>query len=117
MRLRRQIAFLLAVAVAGVEQAAGGVDAQMIDLVLRPAAAVGVALELMLGGKLAAGAVGGDVALEVGVAAEQAEAVLDLPVDLQAAVGRRLRRRLGGLGQSPSVKAAERQEGPPKRRP
>ena len=50
-------------------------------MVLRPAAAVGVALELLLGGEQAAGAVGDDMALEVGLAAEQPEAVLDLPFD------------------------------------
>ena len=48
----------------------------MIDQVLGPAAAAGVALEQVLGGELAAGAAGDDVALEIGLAAEQPEAVL-----------------------------------------
>ena len=86
MRLRRQIVLALAVAVAGVEQRAGGVDAEMIDLALRPAASPGGAFELMLGGELAAGAVGDHVALEIGLAAEQPEAVLDLPVDGDAGI-------------------------------
>ena len=87
MGLRREIVFALAVAVAGVEHRAGGIDAEMIDLVLRPAAAAGGAFEQMLGGELAAGAVGDHVALEIGLAAEQPEAVLDLPVDGDAGVG------------------------------
>ena len=87
MGLRRQIVLALAVALAGVQHRAGRIDAQMIDLVLRPASPPGVALELMLGGELAAGAIGDHVALEIGLAAEQPEAVLDLPVDGDAAVG------------------------------
>ena len=82
MRLRREIVLALAVALAGFEQDARGVDAQMRQNVLRPAAAAGRAFKLMLGGKLAAGAGRSDVALEVGAALEQAEAVLDLPVDV-----------------------------------
>ena len=93
MRLRHQIVFALAVAVAGRQQDAGRVDAQVVDLVLRPAAAAGGALEEVLGGELAAGAVGDHVALEVGLAAEQAEAVLDLPFDCH--VGGALRRQAG----------------------
>ena len=56
MRLRREIVLALAVALAGFEQEARGVDAQVRQDVLRPAAAAGRAFELMLGGKLAAGA-------------------------------------------------------------
>ena len=47
----------------------------------------------MLGGELAAGAAGDDVALEIGFAAEQPEAVPDLPFDRHAGVGRRAPRR------------------------
>ena len=67
MRFRREIVLALAIAVAGVEHRARGIDAEMIELALRPAAAAGGAFELMLGGELAAGAVGDHVALEIGL--------------------------------------------------
>ena len=87
MVLRRQIIFALAVAVAGVRHRAGDADAQLVDHVLRPAAAAGFALEQMLGGELVAGAIGDDMALEIGLAAEQPEAAPDLPFDGDAGVG------------------------------
>ena len=66
---------------------------------LRPAAAAGVALQQVLGGELAAGAVGDDVALEIGFAAKQPEAVPDLPFDGDAGVGGwQLPGALPGLG-------------------
>ena len=63
----------------------------MIDLVLRPAAAFGVALQQVLGRQLVAGAIGREVAQEVSLAAEQPEPVPDLPFDAETAVvwGRR----------------------------
>ena len=68
----------------------------MLELVLGPAAATGVALEQVLGGELAAGPAGDDVALEIGLAAEQAEAALDLPLDGDAGVGLSARARSMG---------------------
>jgi len=49
---------------------AGGVEAEVIELTLRPAAACGVRFQRCSGGKLAAGAAGGDVTLEIGLAAK-----------------------------------------------
>ena len=46
---RTEIGFPLAVAIAGFQQAAGAVDAQPLDRVARPAAAVGVLCEQLLG--------------------------------------------------------------------
>ena len=91
MIARSQINFAFAVAIAEFEQLAGTIDAQPLDRVARPAAAVAVLGKPALGREHAFAAVGGDVALEVGLAAEQPEAVLDLPLDLQ-------RRRGAGLG-------------------
>jgi len=86
MSLRRQVVFLLAIAVAGVQQATGAVDTQLVDQVLRPAAPAAVALKHVLGGELAAGPAGDDMAPEIGIAAEQAEAALHLPLDRHAGV-------------------------------
>ena len=105
VRFRREIVLALAIAVAGVEQRARGVDAEMIELALGPAAPPGGALELMLGGELAAGAVGDHVALEIGLAAEQPEAVLDLPVDGDAGI------RLGRLRAGAADRSRRRAEG------
>ena len=95
----------LAVAVAGVEQRARGVDAEVIELALRPAASPGGALELMLGGELAAGAVGDHMALEIGLAAEQPKAVLDLPVDGDGGL------RRGRLCAGTAIHAGHQQKG------
>jgi hypothetical protein len=101
--LRRQVTLALAVALAGVGQRADGVDAQVLQHVLGPAAAVGVAFEQPFGCELAAGAGCHDVALEIRVAAEQAEAVLDLPFDLDG--------RADGLGVRGPVEAGTGEEG------
>ena len=77
----RQIEFALAVAIAEFEQLAGAVDAQPLDRVARPAAAVAVARQPALGRQHALATMRGNVALEIGLVAEQAEAVLDLPLD------------------------------------
>ena len=69
----------------------------MLDLVLRPAAAAGLAFEKMLGGELAAGAIGDYVALEVGFAAKQPESIADLPGDRHAVVDD------GGIGRGGST--------------
>jgi hypothetical protein len=103
VRLRREIVFALAIALAGFEQDARGVDAQMRQNVLCPAAAARRAFKLMLGGKLAAGTGRSGVPLEVGAALEQAEAVLDLPVDVNAG--------LFGLSEGRSGKGREGKEG------
>src|SRR6266852_1956172 len=81
---RRQIAFALAVALAEFEQLAGTVHAQPLDRVARPAAAVAVARQPALGREHALAAMRGNVPLEIGLVAEQAEAVLDLPLDAGA---------------------------------
>ena len=57
----------------------------------------------MLGGEQVAGPAGDDMALKIGVAAEQPEAVLDLPVDLKFAGA--------GLGHGGAGKTGAGQEG------
>ena len=78
-----------------VEQLPGAVDAEPLDRVARPAPTVGLALQAILGGEQAVAPVGGDMALEIGLAAEQAEAVLDLPLDVRPDAAR-LGERGGG---------------------
>jgi hypothetical protein len=80
----------------------------VVDQILRPASAAGFAFELVLGGELVAGAVGDDVALEIRLAPEQPEAVLDPPIDRDAGLGLRRVRPDGlgiGLGIGAAVKA------------
>src|SRR5262245_65647752 len=98
MLARRQIVLAHAVAVADLGQPAGTIDAEPLDRVARPAAAVAVDREPALGTEHAIPAIGGDLALEIGLAAEQAEAVLDLPLDAQPtrALGLRVRARPSG---------------------
>ena len=76
------------------------IDAQVLDHVLGPAAAVGVAREPLLGGEHAVAAVGRHMALEIGLVAEQAEAVLHLPVDRELAAGRLSRGRRVEIGRA-----------------
>ena len=76
-----QIIFLLAVAQAAFRQPPGLVDAQIVDHVARPAAAVGGARQPLFGGENAVAAMGGDVAAEIGLVAEQPKAVAHLPFD------------------------------------
>ena len=96
-----EIGFALAVALAEFQQPAAAVDAQPLDRVARPAAAVARGRQPLLGRQHAVGA-GFDVAAEVGLAAEQAEAVLHLPFD----PGRRRARR----GQRPRRMPRQRRD-------
>src|SRR5262249_8658327 len=88
---RRQIAFALAVALAEFQQPAGTVDAQPFDRVARPAATVALARQALLGREHATAARRGNVTLEIGLAAEQAESVLHLPPDVWCGAGCGLR--------------------------
>ena len=87
---RRQIGFALAVPLAGFQQPARAIDAEPLDDVARPAAAVAVLGQAPLGREHAIAAHRLDVALEVGLAAEQAKAVLGFPLDARRAAGGRL---------------------------
>ena len=80
---RRQIAFLDVVAGAGLADAAGEIDAQPVHGVARPAAAVALNRQRLLGGEHAAAARGFGMQQEIALFAEQAEAVADLPGNLQ----------------------------------
>ena len=102
MIARREKSLARAVAVADVQKLAGAIEAQSLDHVARPAAAVAVARQPLLGGKHAVVAIGGNVALEVGLAAKQAKAVLDLPVDAQ--------RRVAALSQSGALARGRHQQ-------
>ena len=77
----REIDFARAVALAEFHQPAGAIDAEAFDGVARPAAAVALDREPLLGAEHAVVAPRRDVTLEIGLAAEQPEAVLDLPLD------------------------------------
>ena len=57
--------------IAGTTARIWNADAQLVDHVLGPAAAAGFALEQVLGGELAAGAIGDHMALEIGFATKQ----------------------------------------------
>ena len=91
MVARGEIILAHAVALAGVQQVAGTVDAQIADDVLGPAEAVGVVRQPPLGGEHAVAAACRDLAQEIGLVAEQAEAVLDLPDDVEIAGAGELR--------------------------
>ena len=81
MITRREIAFAFAVTLASLDQPAGAVDAQSFDGVARPATAVAVACKAALRRKHPLAPMRRNVALEIGLVAEQAKAVLDLPLD------------------------------------
>ena len=87
MLARREIGFATAVAVAHAEQLAAAIDAEPLDGLARPAAAVAVALQPILRGEDAVAAISRHLALEIRLVAEQAESVLDLPVDPQSVDG------------------------------
>src|SRR5439155_18828861 len=80
---RRQVAFLHIVAGAGLADAPGEVDAEPVDDVARPAAAVALHFQRLFRGQDAAtaGAVG--VQEEIPLFAKQAEAVANLPRNLE----------------------------------
>ena len=86
-----KIALAFAVAIAEFEKPARAVDAQPIDRVARPAAAVGLARQAPLGREHATAAHRGNVTLEVGLVAEQAESAFDLPLDVRCGAGCGLR--------------------------
>jgi len=89
----RQIDFARAVALAEFHQPAGTIDAQAFDRIAGPAAAVALDRKPPLGTQDAVVAPGGEMALEIGFAAEQAKAILDLPLDPRLGAARRLRKR------------------------
>ena len=107
MVARRQIDLARAVALAEFHQPAGTIDAQPLDRVARPAAAVALDRQPPLGTEHAVVAPGGDVALEVGLAAEQAKPVLHLPLDARLGIARRLRER-SGIRNSGSRRAGQK---------
>src|SRR5262249_51984398 len=72
---------------ARLQQLAGAIDAKALDHVAGPAAAIGLERQVLLGREHALAAQGRDVTLEVGLAAKQAKAVLDLPLDARSAAG------------------------------
>ena len=76
---RRQVAFLDVVAGAGLADAAGQVDAEAIDHVARPAAAIALQLERLFRSEnaVASGIVG--MEQKIALFAEQPEAVADFP--------------------------------------
>src|SRR5262249_56320335 len=86
-----KISLALAVAIAEFEQPARAVDAQPIDRVARPAAAVGLARQAPLGREHATAAHRGNVTLELGLVAEQAASAFDLPLDAPCGAARGLR--------------------------
>src|SRR5215472_17673377 len=88
---RRQIALAFPVAIAEFQEPAGAVDAQPFDQVARPAAAVALACQAPLGRQHATAVRRGNVTLEVGLVAEQAEPVLDFPLDVRCGAGGGLR--------------------------
>ena len=89
---RRQIAFLDVVARARLVDAAGEIDAEPVDRVARPAAAVALDRQRLLRSQHAAAAPGFGVQQEIPLLAEQAEAVAHLPGNLQRPIA------AGGLG-------------------
>ncbi len=88
---RRQIVFLHIVAGAGLADAALQIDAEPVDHVARPAAAVALQFQRLLGGENAAAFRGIDMDLEIAFLPEQAEAVTDFPRNLHGRVGIGLR--------------------------
>src|SRR5581483_2254594 len=76
---RGEIILGFAVTLADIAQPARGVDAKPIDHVLRPAAAVTCAFHARLRGADAVLLQRGDLALEIGIVAEQAETIFHLP--------------------------------------
>src|SRR5262249_17444931 len=82
---RRQVIFAHPVALASLHQLTGSIDAEIANHVLGPADTVAVALESPFGGEDAVTAARRHHAQEVGLLAEQAEAVLHLPGDVKIA--------------------------------
>ena len=82
---RRSIYLALAIALAEFQKLAGAIDAKPLDRIARPAPAIALARKAALGREHAVALCRGNVALEIGLVAEQAEPVLDLPLDAQHA--------------------------------
>ncbi len=99
MILGTEVVLFFAVALAGFDDFARAVDAQMTEHVLGPAATVAGECQPLLGGQHAVAPVGGDMALEVPFVAEQAKPVLHLPDDVQRAARSGLLCRLRRSGQ------------------
>ncbi|TMJ85533.1 MAG: hypothetical protein E6G76_16065 [Alphaproteobacteria bacterium] len=91
MIVRGKVAFAFAVAIAQFQELARAVDAQSFDHIARPAVAIGLSGQAPFGREHATAAHRGNVALEVNLVAEQAESVLDLPLDMGSGAGCRLR--------------------------
>ena len=109
---RREIRLALAVALAGIHQGAHRIDAQIRQQRRGPAASVGLGGHLLLGGKHGFQIERRDVAQEILLAPEQAEAVLHLPDDAHLLrdhgrqdLQRPGRRRLRGRGHDKRRKA------------
>ena len=90
---RRQVAFLDVVAGAGLADAAGQIDAEAVDDVARPAAAVALQFQRLFRRQNAAGPRAIGMEQEIAFFAEQPEAVADLPRNLHRGIRRALRRR------------------------
>ena len=96
---RRQVVFLDVVAGAGLADPALQIDAETVDRVARPAAAVALQFQRLFRGENAAAARALGMEQKVAFFAEQPEAVADLPRDLHRAIRPDLhRRRLCGAG-------------------
>ena len=106
MIVRGKVAFAFAVAIAQFQELARAVDAQSFDHIARPAVAIGLSGQAPFGREHATAAHRGNVALEVNLVAEQAESVLDLPLDMGSGAGCRLRvDRLSSPGREHKEKA------------
>jgi hypothetical protein len=96
---RRKIDLAFAVTVAEFEQPARTIDAQPLDHIARPAAAVALFCQPPLGRQHAIAARRFDVALEVGLVAEEPKPVLDVPLDARRTARSRLgAKRLAATG-------------------
>src|SRR5262249_51098672 len=95
MIARREIVLVYAVAIAGLADLAGLIDAQSAEHVARPAAALAFDRERILGFEDRPRPQIVGMELEVALLAEQTEAVFHLPHDLQRWVGRLHGCRLG----------------------
>ena len=104
MIARRQVIFPLAVAFAGLHQVAGIVEAQIATTSLAQPRPSVVVFEPAFGGKNAVAAARRLLAQEIGLVAEQAKPVLDLPDDVEIA-------RPGKLVRMPASTGVPRQSG------
>src|ERR1700694_2824943 len=98
---RRQVAFLDVVAGAGSADAARQIDTEAVHRIARPAAAVALQLQRLLGTQNTAAPRAFGVEQEIALLAEQPESVADLPRDMHRTVRRSLRCRGGGLCRGP----------------